>query len=194
MKAKDAIALLAKRLQDLEARVAELEKRPAGGELDEDVGDPFATEPTSKPAPRTSKRLEEPPRQQAMVEVGGQIEFAAPTPSQRRLRQRLIPHLGFEHWRIGKEGSPPLEAEEAAKAYIKGGPLWLHMYDREFVMSLPTELRQAMVLDIEEIDSEAARRLGADILKDEDPGTPEDAIEKDRQWRKHHGGATGAVE
>lgn len=62
-----------------------------------------------------------------------------------------------------------IEPEAALAAYVKGGPLWLHAYDRDFVMQLPEEMRRTMVRDVELTAPNDAHDLGRDILKDTDP-------------------------
>lgn len=62
-----------------------------------------------------------------------------------------------------------IDPKDAVEAYVKGGPLWLHAYDRDFVMQLPEETRRTMVRDVELTTPNDAHDLGRDILKDTDP-------------------------
>jgi hypothetical protein len=62
-----------------------------------------------------------------------------------------------------------IEGGKAHDAYVKGGPLWLHTYDRDFVVGLPRHIRVAMVQDLETHSLEDAHLLSRDILKDTDP-------------------------
>lgn len=55
---------------------------------------------------------------------------------------------------------------ELRDAYVRGGPMWLYLYDREAIMAMPPPWRMDMVQDVE-IDSPAqAQELARDILKD----------------------------
>lgn len=60
--------------------------------------------------------------------------------------------------------------ENAIDVYEKGGPLWLYTGNREFVMSLPYEMRRMMVQDVEQDNVTTAHEMGRDLLKDPDPG------------------------
>lgn len=62
-----------------------------------------------------------------------------------------------------------IDDEEAYAAYAKGGPLWLHVFDREYVMGLSIQARMGMVADVLEEDREAAHLLSRDILKNPTP-------------------------
>lgn len=72
-----------------------------------------------------------------------------------------------------------IDGNEAAAAYVKGGPLWLHAYDRAAVLQMPIDVRRAMVADIEEISPRDAQELSRDILKvtNDELGTHTAAIE-----------------
>ena len=52
-----------------------------------------------------------------------------------------------------------------ADVYAKGGPSWLYIGNRELVMSLPYQVRQVLVADLEEDAPEQAREMARDILK-----------------------------
>lgn len=67
------------------------------------------------------------------------------------------------------ENMTTLPLDEAVDAYSKGGPVWLHAFDREYVMGLPIHLRMAMVADLLEEDKDAAHMMSADLLKDPSP-------------------------
>lgn len=55
--------------------------------------------------------------------------------------------------------------------YAKGGPLWLYLGDRDFVMGLTDQMRRMMVSDIAQTSPQEAREVARDILKDASPGT-----------------------
>lgn len=57
---------------------------------------------------------------------------------------------------------------QAAQWYAKGGPVWLHAYDRPAVVSMPVHWRQLFVTLVEKFSPAQAREIGRDILKDED--------------------------
>lgn len=65
------------------------------------------------------------------------------------------------------EAFPGIKAEEA---YVKGGPVWLYDYDRDFVVGLPFGIKQMIVGDLNEDDPQAALEMGRDILKDGSAG------------------------
>jgi hypothetical protein len=64
-----------------------------------------------------------------------------------------------------------LPVPDAKEAYMKGGPLWLHAFDREFVVGLPAEARAWMAQDVYQTDPTAAGNLARDILKFDDLGS-----------------------
>lgn len=56
------------------------------------------------------------------------------------------------------------------EAYVKGGPLWLLAYDRDYVVQLPQEMKIMLIEDVFEDDQEEGRAMGRDILKDPSAG------------------------
>lgn len=64
---------------------------------------------------------------------------------------------------------PNLDHDAATKAYIEGGPLWLHAFDRHHVVELPADLRQQFIRDLALTAPESAHELARDILKVTDP-------------------------
>lgn len=58
-----------------------------------------------------------------------------------------------------------LDAETAKEAYCKAGPLWLAMYDHDYLMSLPYGVRQAMAESVIDYAPVAGTDLANDILR-----------------------------
>lgn len=68
------------------------------------------------------------------------------------------------------------EHEDWTEVYAKGGPLWLYNTKRDFVISLPVDIRAAMVADLAQDDAATAQDVGRDLLKDTSPQTQETAL------------------
>lgn len=66
-----------------------------------------------------------------------------------------------------------LDGEDPVEVYAKGGPVWLYHNDRDFIMSLPIEMRTVMVADVDEDDHNEAHELSKDILKGVSIGGPD---------------------
>ncbi len=96
-----------------------------------------------------------------------QITVDIPKPSADRARSRYEWATATQ---LGGMLTPSLSTEEAADAYAKGGPMWLYLYDRDAVMSLPVEWRRAFVEDVERDSPAQAQEMGRDILKDRGTG------------------------
>lgn len=60
---------------------------------------------------------------------------------------------------------PMLTEEQVQDAYVKGGPRWLYYTNREAVMAMPVNMRQALVADVLLDSAEEADEIGRDILK-----------------------------
>jgi hypothetical protein len=60
---------------------------------------------------------------------------------------------------------PGIDHKVALTAYVEGGPLWLHAYNRDHVVGLPADLRQQFIKDVAMTAPEEAQQLSADILK-----------------------------
>jgi hypothetical protein len=60
---------------------------------------------------------------------------------------------------------PMLDADTAREAYVKGGPRWLYYTNRDCIMQMPFELRQALVADVLIDSPSEADEIGRDILK-----------------------------
>lgn len=95
----------------------------------------------------------------------GQLVLDGPAVSEERKQDRYNWAAGAN---IGAMLTPQLDYLEAAKAYAKGGPVWLHYYDRAAVLTMPRAWRQMMVADVEQDSPAQAYELSLDILKDTD--------------------------
>lgn len=67
---------------------------------------------------------------------------------------------------LGPDLTPVLDHQTAVEAFVKGGPAWLYVYDRDFVISMPTNWKQALVADVEQDSPREAAEMARDILKD----------------------------
>lgn len=63
--------------------------------------------------------------------------------------------------------------EDLVEAYVKGGPLWLYYGNRDFVMTLPDDMRKEMCEDVLVDSKTEGRQMAADVLKVADPGAPD---------------------
>jgi hypothetical protein len=81
----------------------------------------------------------------------------SPTKQQVFMRQAIV--------KRAVANLPALDHKVATTAYVEGGPLWLHAFDRAHVVSLPADLRQEMVKDVAMTMPESAHELARDILK-----------------------------
>lgn len=85
----------------------------------------------------------------------------------RTIRHQFAGAIGLDQPNWWTDADNAIETKDAINAYVKGGPLWLHAYDRKFVMQLPVSARQHMVQDVESFSPDDAHNLARDILKDE---------------------------
>lgn len=67
--------------------------------------------------------------------------------------------------------------QQAVEAYVKGGPMWLYLTDRDFVMQMPVQWKRFMVQDVNKDSPKDAYDLGRDILKDTTAQGPESTVE-----------------
>lgn len=110
---------------------------------------------------------------QGITQDGDMTVIAGPTDKQLAMRKQLAREIGWEHWTRSEEyDSDPLPPEDAIKAYLAGGPVWLVHYDRDFVKQQTMATRQRMVQDVMETSPELALELSQDILKYEDSNDP----------------------
>lgn len=166
------------RIDQLEARVAELEINDDGWNA------PFIEE-TEPMLPPINELAEENPNDQMAEEHvetnsfklkdSDTVVIPVPTKDQLLVRTKFIEAEGLAHLRA-------LPANEAESAYLKGGPIWLHAFDRDYVMSLPFEARAAMCQDIYMTDKVTAGEMARDILKlNSEEGQQEWAMTKAEQ-------------
>lgn len=93
-----------------------------------------------------------------------EVELPPVTDEMKDKRRKFARNIGLE--------------DDNIEYYAKGGPLWLYLGDREFVMGLPVEWRRDMVQDVMETGlTKDAEEMGRDVLKDEGPGNVERAYE-----------------
>ncbi|WP_281783753.1 hypothetical protein [Sinimarinibacterium flocculans] len=118
------------------------------------------------------------------------VEFPAPTYDQEGKRIDTIPHLDFENmtsqdengneYRLFDREDTEQRREEIgklAKAYLKAGPVWLYLSNRDHVIQLPIDVRQNMIADVEEVDPKYAYHMAKDILMDRgDQGADKTAL------------------
>lgn len=196
MKPAEVVKVLVKRLNDLEERVAALEKGDEWNvddpdldpdqqhQSDDDLSDLEPDERAQVEAARqrlandtgqaiSPERHGVEPETIETEEGGVVIEVPPATEEQKKIREQYLPQLGLEHM----VKTDPLELEELEHAWIIGGPVWLHAYDRDYVMSLPEEVRRAFVTDVQEQSQTWAQELARDILKDHGAGGPEITIQ-----------------
>ena len=81
-------------------------------------------------------------------------DIQLPAPSREKINARQ----DFARNRLRLEG-------EQWAAYVKGGPLWFYMHDRDAFMQYDFETRREMVADVDEDDKEQARLMSLDVLK-----------------------------
>lgn len=198
MKPTEALKILAKKNRDLEQRVARLEqvvstlvdddewnlddpdlildteRQSEGDDLSgldpEEVAQVLAARERLKNESGQSISQERFGVEPNIVESkdGITIEVPPPTDKQKEQREKFAPRLGLEHLAADEN----VEKDELVKGWVLGGPIWLHGYNRDFVMGLPKDVRQAFVNDVEQHSPTWAQELGRDILKDDGPGEP----------------------
>lgn len=120
-----------------------------------------------EPEPPSALRVEQ-------GEDGATVEYLPP--ARARQENRAV----FAATRLQLHKAFPEMGREAVAAYMQGGPMWLYLSEagRDYILSLPVEMRQEMVRDVEQDSSRDAAELARDILKDEDVGvSPEFAQE-----------------
>lgn len=87
------------------------------------------------------------------------IDLPVPTPEQIDYRAQLVPKLGLRD-QYGDE-----IGETAEDSFVRGGPLLLYYSDRDFVASLPHDVKVAMVADVERSSPREAHEMARDLLK-----------------------------
>lgn len=183
---EQVIKALLKRIEELEARVAALEAGATApdewnAEIDIDLGDDDDLTPGELDQVKAARKrlkedtggvIEEEPAQVSLdVGAGGVTAwFPVATDEQIEQRRAMMEQVQLEEL----DG---IEMDDAEYGWIQGGPLWLHAYDRDHVLSLPLPVRQGLILDAMLSSQKDALDLSRDILKDESPGTPDVAYD-----------------
>lgn len=109
-----------------------------------------------------------PGRPTQSIQVDDTTTVALPVPSYTQLVDR-------RQWAASRKLHEflPLSEVEAEDAFTKGGPMWLYLYDRDAVLSLPVEWRRELVEMIAEDSIPESQEVGRDILKITDSARPE---------------------
>lgn len=143
---QEGMALLA---QGIDAILAKLDERPAGGD--------GWGEWSAAPADSGLLTVEE-------DEDGNVTVVLAGVSDEKYAKRRAFAENVLQlHHHIDSEG-------DIIHAYGLGGPLWLYTGNRELFTSYPPEVMALMVQDVEEDDVAAAYDMGKDVLKDKAPG------------------------
>ena len=87
------------------------------------------------------------------------VELPKPTPEQIDERAQIVGRLGL----IDQYGEEVRSAAE--DSFVRGGPLLLYLSDREYVNSLPYDVKIALVEDVEKSSPREAQEMARDILK-----------------------------
>lgn len=166
-------------VDDHEKRIRDVEKVAHAHEEDWDA--PFIEEiEPMRPLPDkenpSEQMAEEPVKTNAFkLKDSDTVNIPVPTSNQVFVRRKFIEAEGLANLRS-------LPTHEAEAAYLKGGPIWLHAYDRDYVISLPFEARSAMCQDVYMTDPVTAGELARDILKlNSEEGQQEWAMTKAEQ-------------
>jgi hypothetical protein len=98
------------------------------------------------------------------------IDIPPPDDRRRAARRKIAGELRFHEFLTA---SPFATDEEFIAAYVKGGPMWLYLGDRDAVMAMPGDYRRLLIADIEQDSAPQAQDVARDILKDVGPGDPD---------------------
>jgi hypothetical protein len=103
------------------------------------------------------------------IDAGNEIVVDIPPPDAKRAAQRrkFVEAAGLYDFVT----QPVLTKEEFNAAYVKGGPMWLYLGDRDAVMAMPEQMRYLLVADIEQDSPVQAQEVARDILKDAAAGS-----------------------
>lgn len=97
-------------------------------------------------------------------ETDGVVELPPPTPELAARRAKWAIDV-----RLGDMLDPPMDLDAAARAYAKGGPMWLYLGDREAMLGMPDQWLRMFVADVHEQSPRQAQELARDILKAVEP-------------------------
>lgn len=172
---KEALTIIAHALDELAARIDALEE---GGSGWDDWGDADNTaviaaeqrdwfhEPIKAGQEATGYQFDAPMGSVKTEQHGSQMVYVFPTPSDEKQERRRL--LERQQLQLAKALGPEEPEPEGGwnGAYAKGGPWWLYAHNRELLMSYPSEVRRAMVADVEEDSPKLAYEMGLDVLKE----------------------------
>ena len=105
---------------------------------------------------------------------GDEVIMPSPTTEQKKLRKAILENLAFENL----DPQHGLSKEDAEHAFVEGGPYWLWLFDREYLVAMPPHVKQIMVNDVLRVDPDTAHELGRDILKADDGVNVQDKIDQ----------------
>lgn len=92
------------------------------------------------------------------------VELPPPDAARRDARDRFTRMHQLHEFIGGHDPALKLQPQDAKRAFIHGGPLWLYHYDRASVMDMPIDWRRAFVDDIAQDSPATAQEVGRDIL------------------------------
>lgn len=87
------------------------------------------------------------------------VDLPKPTPAQIDARAELLPRMGLQ------DQYGPEIGETAEDSFVRGGPLLLYLSDRDYVNSLPHDVKTLMVEDVILSSPREGHEMGRDILK-----------------------------
>lgn len=124
-------------------------------------------EPEPPWEPSVRERLYELEPQPEGSEYDAVMELPKLTEEKQEQRRQFAKHILKldEYYGNTEANAAPEGYDSWSEVYVKGGPMWLHVNDRDCVMSYSYDVRRAMVADVEDDDPDAAKLLAADILK-----------------------------
>lgn len=107
------------------------------------------------------------------------VTVTVPPPDTLTREKRYDLAMGWDLSRFCNQ----LTREAGAEAYAKGGPIWLHAYDRAAVIEMPLEWRKQMVHDLEATNVAVAQEFARDVLKHGEGVSMDVALELQDQVR-----------
>lgn len=164
----DRLASLEQNVADHDAHIMEL-KGALGTNWDDEVEIPVDNGPgpieqdLDAEITTIRKEVKEAAKPRPHRVEGDQVIMPSPTPDQKKLRKAILENLAFENL----DPQHGLKKEDAEAAFVEGGPFWLWLFDREYLVQMPQHVKQIMVNDILRVDPETAHELSRDILKDD---------------------------
>jgi hypothetical protein len=88
----------------------------------------------------------------------GTVELTAASPERQAARAE---------WAVSRQlwDFIPLNEKQACDAYMKGGPMWLYLGNRDAIMAMPFAYREELVTELAKDSVVDAQEVGRDILK-----------------------------